>query len=211
MGGEYSDKEMERIEGQVHEWLAEFSRSKHFDQLNEDQKQESEFIMETFSEFMYSHHGLSPHEWSASELEECCLETLPRKISADDAYFKSTAPVLSAFFAFAQEKKLLKNALILAQKVQAISKQIEKNASNPKTWGMAKSLVMAAKESGVDVTNQDELHQFITRYNERILSQPKAVPKSEPKAEPVHVAQKIGRNEHCPCGSGKKYNRCCGR
>jgi uncharacterized protein len=22
---------------------------------------------------------------------------------------------------------------------------------------------------------------------------------------------KIGRNEPCPCGSGKKYKRCCGR
>jgi uncharacterized protein YecA (UPF0149 family) len=211
MGGEYSDKEMERIQGQMHKWVAEFSKSKHFDQLSEDQKQESEFILNTFAEYMYSYHSSSPEGWDEGDLEECCLETLPRKISADDAYFKSIAPVLSAFFAFAQEKKLLKNALILAQKVQAISKQIEKNASNPMTWGMAKSLVMAAKESGVDVTNQDELHQFITRYNERILSQPKAVPKSEPKAEPVHVAQKIGRNEPCSCGSGKKYKKCCGR
>jgi uncharacterized protein YecA (UPF0149 family) len=23
--------------------------------------------------------------------------------------------------------------------------------------------------------------------------------------------QKIGRNEPCPCGSGKKYKKCCGR
>ena len=27
---------------------------------------------------------------------------------------------------------------------------------------------------------------------------------------PVSVAPKIGRNEACPCGSGKKYKRCCG-
>ncbi|MBT8371103.1 MAG: SEC-C domain-containing protein, partial [Deltaproteobacteria bacterium] len=24
-------------------------------------------------------------------------------------------------------------------------------------------------------------------------------------------AQKIGRNAPCPCGSGKKYKKCCGR
>jgi uncharacterized protein YecA (UPF0149 family) len=23
--------------------------------------------------------------------------------------------------------------------------------------------------------------------------------------------QKIGRNDPCPCGSGKKYKKCCGR
>ena len=35
---------------------------------------------------------------------------------------------------------------------------------------------------------------------------------SEPeKKEPVRVGKKIGRNEPCPCGSGKKYKNCCGK
>ncbi len=28
---------------------------------------------------------------------------------------------------------------------------------------------------------------------------------------PVKVGPKTGRNEPCPCGSGKKYKRCCGK
>jgi len=31
------------------------------------------------------------------------------------------------------------------------------------------------------------------------------------KAEPVRVEKKVGRNEPCPCGSGKKYKQCHGR
>jgi len=31
------------------------------------------------------------------------------------------------------------------------------------------------------------------------------------KLKPVHVEQKVGRNEPCPCGSGKKYKKCCGK
>lgn len=27
----------------------------------------------------------------------------------------------------------------------------------------------------------------------------------------VREGEKIGRNDPCPCGSGKKYKRCCGR
>jgi hypothetical protein len=27
----------------------------------------------------------------------------------------------------------------------------------------------------------------------------------------VNVSPKIGRNDPCPCGSGKKYKKCCGR
>ncbi|NOQ18309.1 MAG: hypothetical protein GQ507_03620 [Dehalococcoidales bacterium] len=30
--------------------------------------------------------------------------------------------------------------------------------------------------------------------------------------QPVKVkGKKVGRNEPCPCGSGKKYKHCCGR
>jgi len=29
--------------------------------------------------------------------------------------------------------------------------------------------------------------------------------------KPVQVEKKIGRNDPCPCGSGKKYKKCCGR
>jgi preprotein translocase subunit SecA len=31
------------------------------------------------------------------------------------------------------------------------------------------------------------------------------------KKQPVKVGKKVGRNDPCPCGSGKKYKHCCGR
>jgi len=31
------------------------------------------------------------------------------------------------------------------------------------------------------------------------------------KMMPVRTGPKIGRNDPCPCGSGKKYKKCCGR
>lgn len=38
------------------------------------------------------------------------------------------------------------------------------------------------------------------------------VPDREPKQETVRrEAPKVGRNDPCPCGSGKKYKHCCGR
>ena len=32
-----------------------------------------------------------------------------------------------------------------------------------------------------------------------------------PKPMPVHAQPKVGRNDPCPCGSGKKYKNCHGR
>jgi len=29
--------------------------------------------------------------------------------------------------------------------------------------------------------------------------------------EPIRALPKVGRNDLCPCGSGKKYKKCCGK
>ncbi|MBO4862059.1 MAG: preprotein translocase subunit SecA [Firmicutes bacterium] len=46
-------------------------------------------------------------------------------------------------------------------------------------------------------------------------SMPKAAPKANDtggdKPMPVRVEKKPGRNDPCPCGSGKKYKNCCGK
>jgi preprotein translocase subunit SecA len=42
------------------------------------------------------------------------------------------------------------------------------------------------------------------------LGQP-APQEGEPKAEPVRSGRKVGRNDPCPCGSGKKYKQCHGK
>ena len=34
---------------------------------------------------------------------------------------------------------------------------------------------------------------------------------AKPRTVRKTVAQKVGRNDPCPCGSGKKYKKCCGR
>jgi preprotein translocase subunit SecA len=38
-----------------------------------------------------------------------------------------------------------------------------------------------------------------------------ADPSRAGKPQPIQVGEKIGRNDPCPCGSGKKYKQCHGR
>ena len=206
---EYSDEKREEILDMVYEWGVEFSRSKYFDELTEEQKQESEFVVMSFTEYMYSYHGLSPEEWDEDGLKECCLYTLPRKITADESYFESIAPVLSAFFAFLSEKNLLKNASQLIRKVKKIDRQIVRNARNPRNWGIAKSFAMAAKDAGFDITNEEEMRKFITLYNMQQLTKLERAKSKASKAKSKKY--KVRRNDPCPCGSGKKYKKCCGR
>ena len=42
--------------------------------------------------------------------------------------------------------------------------------------------------------------------------EPEASDEDEPQLNPIRdTAPHIGRNDPCPCGSGKKYKKCCGR
>lgn len=32
-----------------------------------------------------------------------------------------------------------------------------------------------------------------------------------PPVKPIQSGKDVGRNDPCPCGSGKKYKKCCGK
>ena len=44
-----------------------------------------------------------------------------------------------------------------------------------------------------------------------MLSQSNSKTQDKPKPQPVHVEKQVGRNDPCPCGSGKKFKHCHGR
>ncbi len=44
-----------------------------------------------------------------------------------------------------------------------------------------------------------------------LLSQAHSNTQQEQKTQPVKVEKKVGRNDPCPCGSGKKYKQCHGK
>jgi len=96
----YSDEELEEIKNKVSAWHDKFSKSKHYERLSEEQKQASEDVVLTFTELMYSYLGSAPQRWEVEQLKECCLDILPRKVTADESYFRSIAPILSTFLSF---------------------------------------------------------------------------------------------------------------
>jgi preprotein translocase subunit SecA len=61
--------------------------------------------------------------------------------------------------------------------------------------------------------NKDEVERAGHDYaaNERDKFEPGSAPAVAEKQAPVKVGPKIGRNDPCPCGSGKKYKNCHGK
>lgn len=52
------------------------------------------------------------------------------------------------------------------------------------------------------------LPQWLEIYPEEEL---KRLYKEQKESGTIHREKKIGRNDPCPCGSGKKYKKCCGK
>jgi preprotein translocase subunit SecA len=61
----------------------------------------------------------------------------------------------------------------------------------------------------VSRTVHDEVGQFAMAERQRAAAQ---APQAEQKIKQIKLDQpKVGRNDPCPCGSGKKFKKCCGK
>jgi len=56
---------------------------------------------------------------------------------------------------------------------------------------------------------EDEGYCYADRFLEAWKKVPGAIEWLKDQSG-ITIARKIGRNEPCPCGSGKKYKKCCG-
>ena len=69
--------------------------------------------------------------------------------------------------------------------------------------------VMPRTQSAERVSVAKETGEGFSGSNGRRIVKRPAAPK-KPKGVTISGKQKIGRNDPCPCGSGKKYKNCCG-
>ncbi len=64
------------------------------------------------------------------------------------------------------------------------------------------------------MTKRDQGSERYHKKQEREEAYRKQLPTEDdpplpPPVEPIHTQQTPGRNDPCPCGSGKKYKQCC--
>ena len=210
---------MQAIHRQVGEWFDAFVGSPQYQQLAPVQQDKAPGIVRFFTEYSFRHLGAAPAQWNDSVLAECCVEIMPRKVSAELPFFQAVAPVLSAFFDFLAGKGLLSQARSLATAVAKLDDEIVAASEDQRNWGPAKAFIMAAEKAGVNACDQQALRGFLVEHNLQQIARMQAgqtasVRSPSTLAAPAtptrHSRPPVGRNDPCPCGSGKKFKRCCG-
>ena len=191
-----------------------FLKSSEAAQLTDELLDDAGLITHKVLEFAWVYAGRRPEEIDEPALEEVLTEVFPRKVTAERALFEKIAPVTEALLRWAESEGILADTQGLIGAVHSWADAIVANGMNPRYWGMAKSLYMQMRAAGVDTADEEAVQRYIAEYNLRLMGRKSADRSdSEGFSPPIPIVEqspKIGRNDPCPCGSGRKYKKCCG-
>jgi len=144
---------------------------------------------------------------------------MPRKISAEREYFERFPDLLTAFLRFLHTEGRLESPERFFALADEARKELPRLADDPANWGMAKSFFMRGKAAGFDVETEEGFQAWAAAANQVLNAKP--LPRLNcfdeageewDRQDPIVRRQpRVGRNDPCPCGSGRKYKKCCGR
>ena len=215
-GQENTDDEYESDAGilRAGELTERFLESSEAAELAQELFEDAGFIVNHVLEYAWVYAGSSPEQLDEYTLSEVLLEVFPRKVSAERNLFEKVAPVTEVFLRWLESEGILANTFSLVETIRGWADTIVANSMNPQYWGMGKSFMMQARADGVDTQDEQAMQRYIAEYNlrrmERKLSAQPDIRDLSPPMPIVEQSPKIGRNTPCPCGSGRKYKKCCG-
>ena len=192
---DYTDAQLSNIIKWVETVSREFEKSHNFQTLNAVEQHDFEFLISVFFEYCYSYCLVGPGEIDKDIIDEMMLDVMPRKVSAELSTFEAFAPVMTQFLQWCEEKHYMKNVKVICDYINQIALEMIRRSQNPEYWGMAKSMMMGGP---MNVNLGNDYSQVTSDTNQ--ISNVMPVRRDKPK---------IGRNDPCECGSGKKYKKCC--
>jgi len=194
--------------------LNKFAGSSEFTSLPEGEYGFVDYLLQFGANYL----GASLATMSVSDLNEIVFSIIPRKVMLEAEFAADLIREFNAFFRFVDREYSLPGAKKLANSLDAkAEKRLAKELGNQSNFGMAKSFFSAGKAAGYDMTSQHDLNLFTAAYNKGLGqpdagSAPEVLPSDESEDyEPTfrHESPRVGRNDPCPCGSGKKHKKCC--
>ena len=94
----------------------------------------------------------------------------------------------------------------LAAELDKMSPQILAQAKDPQMRSMIIGIYRKMLVAGVDVSDDKEVKKWMKKHPEVLQGGETIKVETVRREEP-----KVGRNDPCTCGSGKKYKKCCGQ
>jgi hypothetical protein len=124
-----------------------------------------------FLQYAWSHLGETVGTLTPRDQAEILFELFPRKVSCDASVAAAIVAEVRAFWTWLDREFQLPNARACLEALGPnAAADLEKELSNPRNFGMAKSFFMQGREAGFDMTTQQGLNEFLLHYNANLLA-----------------------------------------
>jgi hypothetical protein len=159
--------------------------------------------------------GLEPGEWDELALQQLLTLIMPEQMPADRALLEKIAPVTEALLYWLGFEGLLDDADALIASVRGWSEYVVAIGMDPQRWGPVRRAMMEARQESRNVVEEEAVAASpVGQTAETAPQEPRDRPPAKAEEPPIPISEysaKVGRNDPCPCGSGRKYKKCHGR
>lgn len=93
----------------------------------------------------------------------------------------------------------------IEREMQALPSFIRNKIKDPSIKQKFIELAKRMEKDGVDMNSPKQMKKWVKDHEKELKNEQNG------KVETVVKGKEPGRNDPCPCGSGKKYKKCCGR
>ncbi len=148
-------------------------------------KDNADYVVKSFLDYLFFDQHKEIRELNDTHATHFMLEFTPHKLFFAPEAEKDVAEILSKFVIFLDNEGHIHNGVELSSVVKKSNRAFLK-------------LLVKSKQTSTEKTAKKG----------KTTKKPEVKKKTVKKAKPE---VKVGRNDPCPCGSGKKYKKCCGR
>ena len=149
--------------------------------------------------------GETVDEMKLASIRHFVFGFVPSKVAVEADAAPAILAELTAFWQYLHRAHELSEARSILEWLQSdgLVARLQAEMSDPANFGMAKSIFSVGKQAGYDMASEAERATFVSHYNQSLASR-------QPTGAPGGRTERVGRNSPCPCGSGKKFKKCCG-
>jgi len=159
----------------------EFLRSKKLKAKTQSYKATAEFLIKSLLDYIFFVERKELRELHENHIHDFLLVHAPGKLTLTETAKEHASNILIDFVSFLDTAGHIKNGEQLSMAIKEDKKAFQK--AIPSRAGARKTRSPVAQKK-------------------------KSKTKTTPKAT---METKVGRNDPCPCGSGKKFKKCCGQ
>ena len=96
----------------------------------------------------------------------------------------------------------------IEREIDSLPAMLKGKLKDPEVKKRFLDIAKRMEKDGVDFKSIRQMKKWMKNHEAELRAEGGA---NVPKVETVvHEGPRVGRNDPCPCGSGKKYKKCCG-